>query len=242
MGERIAEFAKELPPDGWVLVGHGDYLDGLREGNTYEASGLYMPLTRRDVATFRPAKVFLGHIHAPMDNDPVYYTGSPCGLDISETGPRRCLVYDTQTGRVESRRVNSDVIYYDETLTLLPMEDETAYLREKSQAIMDRWELDAAECAKVRLRLKVNGWTTDKRAAIETLQECFAPFRLYKDEGIDSSELNDSKDPDRILLADMIQQCIGRQAWANGPEDPSHDEILKAALGIIYGGKNGGSH
>jgi DNA repair protein SbcD/Mre11 len=242
MGERIAGFASQLQHDNWVLVAHGDYLDGLREGNTYEESRLYMPLTRRDITTFRPARVFLGHIHAPLDKDPVYYTGSPCGLDISETGQRRYLVYDTQTGAVESRRVNSDVLFYNETLTILPMEDETAYLCQKAQTIIQGWGLEPADYSKVRMRLKVNGYTTDKNNALHLLKDCFTPFRFYEDEDIDSSELSDSRDPDRILLSEMVQQSIAQQTWPDNADGPTQDEILQAALGIIYGGKNGGSH
>ena len=93
IGERIAEFAPHSPLDHWVLIAHGDYLEVIRDVQ-FQEDGLYMPLTRKDLITFRPAKVFLGHIHAPMDKDPVYYTGSPCGLDITEAGRRRYLIYD----------------------------------------------------------------------------------------------------------------------------------------------------
>ena len=58
MGERIAEHASKLQPGEWILVAHGDYLDGLRDVNPYE-SGLYMThSTRKDIETFKPKKVF----------------------------------------------------------------------------------------------------------------------------------------------------------------------------------------
>ena len=242
MGERIAEFAPQLPPDNWVLVAHGDYLDGPREANPYGDDGLHMPLTRRDITIFRPAKVFLGHIHASMDKDPVYFTGSPCGLDISETGQRRYLVYDTQSGKVESQRVNSDLIFYDETLTVLPMEDETVNLRNKAQDVIKRWDLEPADYGKVRLRLKINGYTTDKNRALQTLTECFAPFHFNNSEDIDCRGLNDSRDSDRIVLAEIVRQSISRQTWLSGPDEPDRDAILLAALDLIYGGKNASSH
>jgi len=157
MGARIAEFSHQLPSGEWVLVAHGDYLDGLRQPNPYE-DGLYMPLTRRDITTFRPEKVFLGHVHANMDKDPVYYTGSPCGLDISETGRRRYLNYEPYKGTVESKTIKTDVVFHEETITILPMEDETIYLEQKAHAIIQGWGVDAAEYGGVRLRLKVNGY------------------------------------------------------------------------------------
>ncbi len=236
MGECIAEFAPQLPPDHWVLVAHGDYLDGLREANPYE-DGLYMPLTRKDLATFRPAKVFLGHIHVPMDKDPVYYTGSPCGLDITETGLRRYIIYDTQTGVVESRQVDTDVLFYDETLTILPLEDETAYLRQKAQAVIQGWGLASADYGKVRLRLKVNGFSTDRETLLRVVNECFHDFSFYNNERPDISTVSSSNDPDRSQVAEMVRDRIKTQTLLTGRDDPVPDEIILAALETIYGGK-----
>ena len=234
MGDRIAEFSNKLTPNKWVLVGHGDYMDGLRDVNPYE-DGLYMPFTRKDLTNFHPHKVFLGHIHAPMDKEPVYYTGSPCGLDISETGPRRFLVYDTHTGVVESHRINSDVIFYDETLTVFPMEDESIYIREKAKTIIQRWKLEPAEYGRVRLRLKINGYSTDKTKALNTIKDCFEPFSFYKNEEPNNTELNISNDPDRVVLTEMVSKLIQSQVIPNGADDPITEEILLAALETIYG-------
>ncbi|MCX6067491.1 MAG: metallophosphoesterase, partial [Chloroflexi bacterium] len=110
IGERIAEFSAQLVPDQWVLIAHGDYMEGIQTPNPYEG-GTYMPITRKDLLTFRPAKVFLGHIHAALCKDPVYYCGSPCGLDISETGWRSYLVFESRSGLVQSKPINSKFLY-----------------------------------------------------------------------------------------------------------------------------------
>ena len=235
MGTRIAEFKSSLRPDKWVLIAHGDYPDGIHEPNPYE-DGVYMPFLRKDIEMFHPAKVFLGHIHARMSKDPVYYTGSPCGLDISETGWRSCLVYETRTGMVQTRRVETDVVFFNESLTMLPTPDESAYLRAKALNIIQRWSLGDGDERKVRLRLQIKGYCVDKNNAISVLKDCFQGFNFYKSEEIDATELNTSQDADRILLAELVQNQISQQNWQTGADEPGRDEILLAALQIIYGG------
>jgi exonuclease SbcD len=236
MGEYIAEKAVQLPKDGWVLVAHGDWLDGLQDVNPYE-SGIYMPLTRKDLDIFQPARVFLGHIHIPFSKEPVYYTGSPCGVDISETGLRRFLIFDTQTGLVESRRVDSQVIFFDENLTILPHEDESAYVRKKIEEIIQRWAIEPKDKSKIRLRFKANGYSSDREQLMRILQECFTGCTFWKSDGPDISGVSTSSDPDRGLLAEEVRQRIAAQTWPDGPDEPTSDEILLAALEIIYGGK-----
>ena len=94
MGEIISAFRSELKPDRWILIGHGDWMAGIREPNPLEP-GIYMPLTRTDLISYKPGRVILGHIHKPADSENVHYTGSPCPLDISETGRRRFLIIDS---------------------------------------------------------------------------------------------------------------------------------------------------
>ncbi len=241
MGERIAEFARELPADHWVLIAHGDYLESARDVNPYE-EGLYMPLTRKDLQMFRPSQVFLGHIHVPTDDDPIYFTGSPCGLDITETGPRRFLLYDPQSGRVESRPVNTQVLFFNETLTVFPVENEAAYVQSKIVDLLNRWALPPDQRDKVRLRITLNGFSSDREALLRTVQEGFAGMTFYKNEGPDISAVSSSADPNRDVLAGMVVQRIKDQAWPDGPDEPGRDEIILSALKIIYGGRNGSSH
>jgi DNA repair protein SbcD/Mre11 len=236
MGEFIAEKASQLPKDGWVLVAHGDWLDGLQDVNPYE-SGFYMPLTRKDLNVFQPAKAFLGHIHAPISREPVYYTGSPCGIDITETGLRRFLIFDTQTGRVDSRRVDSPLIYFDEALTILPLEDEAGYVRRKVIDIIRGWGIDPKDNSKIRLRFKANGFSADREQLLRTLEECFSGLTFYSGVGPDISAVSISVDPDRDVLAEAVRQQIAAQTWPTGQDEPTRDEILLAALEIIYGGK-----
>ena len=236
MGEYIAEKASQLPKDGWVLVAHGDWLDGLRDVNPYE-SGLYMPLTRKDLNVFQPARVFLGHIHLPTSKAPVYYIGSPCGLDITETGLRRFLIFDSLTGMVESRRVENEVVFFDENITVLPLgEDEESYICMKVKEIIHRWGITPKDTGKVRLRIKVNGFSSNREKLMKTLQVCFTGYSFYQSDGPDISAVSTSTDQERNVLAIEVRQNIGSQNWPGGQDEPTSDEILLAALEIIYGG------
>ncbi len=132
MGDVLAEFADKLPSDKWILVGHGDWSDSWRMPNPTEP-GVYMPLTRRDISAYRPARVFLGHIHRFLDQPPVHYVGSPCGLDITETGRRRYLIYETDSNQVVPQTIETDVIYFNEQFVILPCQDELAYLKQQIQ-------------------------------------------------------------------------------------------------------------
>jgi len=123
MGECIEPLREQLQTRRWILVGHGDYTSGLRIKNPYE-QGVYMPLTSQDVDRYQPLHCFLGHIHIPSDLDRVRYPGSPCGMNINETGLRYFLVYDSKLDEIELVMVDTQVVYFNEGLLMLPVEDE----------------------------------------------------------------------------------------------------------------------
>lgn len=236
MGEEIAEAFDEQPVEQWVLVGHGDWLAGVRVPNALEP-GVYMPLTRADVTKYKPTRVFLGHIHASMDATPVHYVGSPCGLDISETGRRRCLLYDTATDHIETMMVVTPVLYLNESFVILPMKDELAYLREQIAACKQGWGLSAAEHDNAQLRVQVAGYSTDRAALRNLLQEEFGAFTFYKGEepSIDAVRNVEEADLDRQLIAEHTYARVEDLEWPFGADEPERDEIMLAALQLIYG-------
>ena len=237
MGGVLAGVTSSLPQNNWILVAHGDWLEGLRDINLYE-NGFYMPLARKDINQFKPLKVFLGHNHGRMERDPVYYPGSPCGMDITETGRRSFLVFDTRGVSVESETIHNEVIYCNETITILPLDDEEAYLRQKALSIIAGWKLNPEEKVKVRLRLKVNGYSTDRQSLLNILKDEFKEFSFHHNEEIEITSVSNSDDPERSVLAVAVQKKIMEQVWPGGEKDPSRDDILLAALGLIYGGKS----
>lgn len=236
MGDEIAQFRHQLPANEWVLVGHGDWSVGLRKPDPLEP-GVYMPLTRKDIEVYRPARVFLGHIHARMDESPVFYAGSPCGLDITETGRRRYLIYDTVTNQVESRILETPVLYFDESFIILPVDDEIAYLLKQIEDRKKKWGLNPEEQAKAVLRVKVRGYSADKSAVRQTLKEAFDGFSFYKGEEPDDSNISESKDRERQHVAEQVRASVEKLEWrADAKDEPDQHEILLEALHIIYGG------
>jgi len=235
MGERLADFAPTLSEEDWVLVGHGDYTRARQVRDGYE-SGVYMPLTARDVDLFRPSKVVLGHIHFPTDQEPVYYAGSPCGHDITETGRRRFLVYDTETKVMQSFRVNAPVIYFDEAIMIVPDEKETDYLAATIRALIAAWGLSEAEASRARIRVKAKGYALDRRAIKQVLIDGFAGYRFYGDAEPDDSEVRLGDGGARASIACAVKQKLPGLEWPQGGDEPTREDVLWSALNLIYGG------
>ena len=236
MGDCLEAEADTLKERPWIMVGHGDWSEGLRQPNPYEP-GVYMPLTNADIQRYRPRRVFLGHIHAPMDGDRVHYAGSPCGMDITECGKRRFLVYDTEQDAVEERVVDTDVIYFDENFVMLPVEDEKAYITDLIQERIHSWGIAEEEKSKVRVRVAVRGYCTDRKALSRSVGDAFRGCSYYKDQPPDLSEVSISLNDDLRTVAEKVKVRIQGLDWIDDFDEPSGDEILMAALHTIYGDK-----
>jgi len=234
MGEAIEHFSADLRERRWVLVGHGDWSEGLKAANPYEP-GVYMPLTSRDIDRYNPVQVFLGHIHVPYDGGRVHYMGSPCGLNVTETGQRRFLIYNTARDEIASLGVDTDVIYFDEMLVMLPADDETAFVHDWAQRVINSWALSEQERKKVRVRMKVRGYCTDKRTLERELKKAFTGFNFYNDEGPDLSGVSISEDVERRYIAERVRASMEKLQWPGGADEPDEQQVLLAALAVIYG-------
>jgi DNA repair protein SbcD/Mre11 len=232
MGEALVEFVEEISAQKWILIGHGDWSDGLFQANPYEG-GVYMPLSRKDLLRFNPQLVFLGHIHVPYHKGNVYYPGSPCGLNINETGRRRFLVYDSSTGQVSSIPVSSEVIYFDETVVVLPVEEEDKFLRRRVEEMIVAWGLHDDELEKACLRIKVKGASANKAALAHTLKDALKGIRLYSQP--DLTEVSIAEDPSRSHIVAAVRQKVEEFDWRQHPDEPEKDDVLIEALAVIYG-------
>lgn len=232
MGEVIASHGKFLKPRQWILCGHGDWLDGVRKPNLMEA-GIYMPLTRTDLDNYQPKKVFLGHIHARLDG-PVYYPGSPCGIDITETGERRFLICNMTTGEVETKPIHPDVIYHIANLLILPVEDEAAYLHKIIAAEKAKWKVGKEDIARIRIRVKVQGYSQNKGTLNKILSEEFKDYLFYKDEEPDISEVTVTVDQNRIKIAEKVKEKIENLDLNLSPDQPERDLILMKSLQLVF--------
>jgi len=237
MGELIAPFADELQGQRWVLVSHGDWTAGKNTPDPYE-KGLYLPLTRTDLVAYQPELVFLGHIHLAQQDQNLYYPGSPCPLDISETGLRRFLILDTDRGEVTPHLVDSPLIYFDERFIMLPSESGLDLLHNEIERRIETWNLPKRWESKVRLRVEVTGSSgLDRQEILKSINKTYSGFSYYKDEEPQLSGLIYNIDPDRIEISNQVKTWIDDLDWKADPNSPSKMEILDQALKIIHGGK-----
>lgn len=233
MGEFIAAHVRDLPARKWVLIAHGDWTEGSYEPSPTEP-GVYMPLTRSDLDNYAPAVALLGHIHKQMDGNIVHYLGSPCGLDIRETGRRRFIVLDTESLAIESRIVLTDYIYFSETFVVLPVEDELGRLKNQIEQRIASWLSTDDERQKVRLQIKVKGYAFDKRKVQQAVEEGFAGFKFYRDWEPDFDQVFLADDPNLAEIARRAEEKIAAIELSSHLPGPAKEEILLQALHVIY--------
>lgn len=236
MGEIIAGYSDDLKDQRWVLVSHGDWTGGKNSPDPYE-KGLYMPLTRTDLAIYQPELVFLGHIHLAQQSKNVYYPGSPCPLNISETGLRRFLILDTDQGEITSHLVDSPLIYFDERFVILPVENGLDLLLAEIKDRIKSWQVPAGWENRVQVRVEISGSSSAARENVQTaVKQAFEDFTFYRGEDPILSNMIHSIDPDKTEIANQIKTWIDVLEWTPGPGLPSKTDILEQALKIIHGG------
>lgn len=230
MGEALAEYREELS-ESWILIGHGDYMAGLRYPNPYEP-GIYMPLTRNDIQYYNPAKVILGHIHRKINLGKVYYPGSPCGLDINEIGKRSFLSIDINSFDITEEAIDTDLIFLNETLISLPAVNEFEYMERKIHEMVGKWNIDKTDIPKVQMRLKIKGYTSDKNKLIKVIKNTLKDFTFYNNEEPDLTGVSVFDDPERAAIVEKTKEKIEKLEFDD--KITSKEDILEKALHIIF--------
>ena len=241
MGKEIAEKIDDITDEKWILVGHGDYMSGVREPNAQEP-GVYMPLTREDLVMHDPAKVILGHIHKPTPlttplDGRVLYPGSPHGLDISETGRRRFLIYDTESRNFQEERITTETIFLQEHFFIFPSNNEDILLRDTVCQRIHSWEIDETEYSKIRVRVHASGYSRNRSAIKNTLLEQFAAYGIdfYNGEEPKLETLHDATDnPQRDALAEQAMKELENTPLLFNGDQPSFEQTQLVVLHTIY--------
>lgn len=235
MGEEIAYCSESLPENEWILVSHGDWADSIKAPNPIEP-GIYMPLSRNDLNDYKPYLILLGHIHKPLDDSDskLYYLGSPCGLDITETGRRRYLILDIETLEIDSIEVDSELIYFDEIIIVYPMKNEEKYWENEVKKIKDKWNLTSEEKSKAFVRIKVMGYSSNKRKLKEYFDSEFKDYSFWNGEGVDVSEVSISESDELLNISQRVMDRINEEFWEGIEREPSKEEIIYQALKAIY--------
>ena len=241
MDQELLKKKEEIGDNPWCFVGHGDFIDGPREINPHE-KGVYMPLKREDIQVPGLCRVFLGHIHKPTNLEKpiagmVTYPGSPQGLDISETGKRRFIIYDTKTDEISERKVNCTHYFLDETIFVFPSVKEKDLLEMEFKNRTEKSAISKENLStKTYIRLKVKGFTFDK----ESLVRSFCSFiekesiNLYEKKVPDFDELFTATDQTKEKLAEKVLEKINCCEWNFGDEEPSLEDVKMAAMRLIY--------
>ena len=233
MGGKIAELENEIKGKEWILVSHGDYYGGIREVNPLEP-GIYMPLSRENINAFNPLVVFLGHIHKPIDYEGVCYVGSPCGLDISEVGERRFLLCDTDDGSVAPLKVNTDVLYFEESFIVVPVENEAELLRDNIRNRIQSWGIHSDDHHKITVRVSAVGYAMDRSRILKTLEKGFIGYNYYKGETPSIENLSSSTDPQLNAIAKRAIEFVEGLEWEFGGDQPDKEQVKLEALKVIY--------
>ena len=134
-----------------------------------------MPLSSRDIEIFQPKLVLLGHIHMPVDLEYIHYPGSPCGLDITETGRRRFIVMETDTFAVTSRYIKTETLFVNERILLFPSENEEEFLNSKLERIFLPYEDD--DLQKISCRINIAGYSFDRNNAFKFVESDLTDIR-----------------------------------------------------------------
>lgn len=223
-------------PDRWLLLGHGDYITVNRQMNPYEP-GFYMPISSKAIEKYNPLIVILGHIHKASKFGRVIYPGSPFGLDITETGKREFIIYDTKTNNIEKAFVQTDIIYLIESVLTYPVDDETEFLKGRINQMIENWKLTKEELRKVKLRLIIKGFTKDLRGLKSIISSHLEErgISLYDAEGPDLESIKVMKDIDeeRVTLLDKVKEKIGDIHMQS--IETSKDKIMEKAMELIFG-------
>ena len=257
MGDSLLAEKSQVREGPWGFVGHGDFIEGQREPNPRK-KGVYMPLKQGDLSDPGLRQVFLGHIHKPTPLQSstapkVIYPGSPQGLDVTESGPRRFLVYDTESGEVFERKVNCSLFYLNETILVVPSSREKEAIVQEFKARLDKANLTEGELReKTRLRLRVEGFALDKDALVESFSQTLTDsgVRLYEDFNPNFDGVLTASDPQKKILAldalrnlDQLAAGTGElfsedvedsSHWEFGGNEPTVEQVKMAALRAIY--------
>jgi DNA repair exonuclease SbcCD nuclease subunit len=235
MGAALAEVDQDqtFPADGapWYLVGHGDHLTGSKPPNPYEP-GIYMPLTGHDLGQYQPSAALLGHIHVRNSAQQVHYPGSPCGLDITETGRRYFTLLYPESNTLAAQPINTSVIYLNEHLVMLPLPDEATYLRQQLRQLKAQWDFPETEHQRAVVRLRLSGYSQDRRQLPPIIHEEL-PAVQWEEGSPDIARVQTLADPLKVELVQQMQEKLDREQETLGQLEVPRNQVLEKALTYI---------
>jgi DNA repair exonuclease SbcCD nuclease subunit len=231
IGETISALpdSERLRSHPWVLVSHGDFAAPRPNENGGERG--YFPLTREDLARFKPARVILGHIHVPNNTTgEVVYPGSPYPITSDEYGQRRVLVLETKSASLAELPLTHPPVQLRAEIFLIPDGREEEQTRRRLESILAEQEPSRNLVVKAVLK----GYSASRRKA-QGFVEAFLSERGIPCTGIDLESLRFNDREDLAALADTVRQRIARLHLEYGEAEELRQAVLEKALAIVYG-------
>ena len=231
MGEAIADLpgSEQLRSQPWILISHGDFAAPRPEDSGRESG--YFPLTREDLARFKPVKVILGHIHAPnKTNAEVVYPGSPYPVTADEYGQRRVLLLDTKSASVGELALTHPPVRIRAEVFVIPDGGEQQQIREQLQSALA--EQDSPDNLVVQVVLK--GYSASRPQA-KSFAESFLSEQKIACAGIDLESLKVDDRENLAALADAVRRRIAALQLQYEEAEQLRQTVLEKALEIVYG-------
>jgi len=233
-GDQLALFREEIPSREFVLVSHGDYVTGKQPPNPMER-GIYMPLTRTDLETYLPIRVFLGHTHIPFELNRITSPGSPAAMDPSETGRRSFCIYNPVTNLIERRTISRGPIYIQDKILVFPSENSTDLIRDDIHRKIMSWGITESELNRVLLQLKFSGCSPNKVHLKEVIRDALSGFTLFPSGEPDLSEVLAEDDPALAGVVELALKKAGDLSLTDTEGNPELTEIQRAIFRLVYG-------
>lgn len=231
IGETICAFpeSERLRSHPWVLVSHGDFTAPRPKENGGERG--YFPLTREDLARFKPARVILGHIHVPNSTTAeVVYPGSPYPITADEYGQRRVLVLESTSASIDELPLTHPPIRVRAEVFLIPDGREEEQIRGQLQSVLAKE--GSSENLVVQAVLK--GYSASRRRA-KASAEAFLSERGIACVGIDLEPLRANDQESLATLADTVRQRVADLKLNYEEAEELRQAVLEKALEIVYG-------
>jgi DNA repair exonuclease SbcCD nuclease subunit len=221
-----AERLRTLP---WILVSHGDFT-APRPKDSGDERG-YFPLTREDLARFKPARVLLGHIHAPNSTtDAVLNPGSPYPVTSDEYGQRRVLILETKSGAVAGLPLSHPPVQVRVELFLIPDGREGEQIRSQLQSAL----AEQGEPEKLVVQVVLKGYSASRRRAREFVEELLRKEKIYC-AGIDLESLRVNDQENLATLAGAVRKRVKQLELKYEAAEELRRAVLEKALDIVYG-------
>jgi DNA repair exonuclease SbcCD nuclease subunit len=231
MGETICSFrdSERLRSHPWILVSHGDFTAPRPRDNGAERG--YFPLTREDLARFKPVRVILGHIHVPNSTSAeVVYPGSPYPVTSDEYGQRRVLILEPKSAAVTGFALTHPPVRLRLEIYLTPDGREEQQIRGRIEAFLA--EQKSSENLVVHAVLK--GYSVSRGRA-KAFVEVFLAERGIPCAGIDLQSWRVDDREELAALADAVRQRVARLQLDYDEAEDLRQAVLEQALEIVYG-------